>query len=107
MHKNATRWPCGGAREMAAMSSRLSASGGSCMIEAMPEGKQQAWLGGRGCYSTATPATAAAPNGATTTATYDPEGNKLTSTASDGTVTTLDIHAGRSWIRARSSSVGR
>ncbi len=38
--------------------------------------------------STTTPATAAAPSGATTTATYDPDGNQLTSTDPDGVTTT-------------------
>jgi RHS repeat-associated protein len=38
--------------------------------------------------STTTPATAAAPNGATTTSTYDPAGNMLTSTDPDGVTTT-------------------
>jgi RHS repeat-associated protein len=38
--------------------------------------------------STTTPATAAAPTGATTTATYDPAGNMLTSTDPDGVTTT-------------------
>jgi RHS repeat-associated protein len=39
--------------------------------------------------STTTPATAAAPNGATTTSTYDPAGNLLTSTDPDGVTATL------------------
>ena len=38
--------------------------------------------------STTTPATAAAPSGATTTSTYDPAGNMLTSTDPDGVTTT-------------------
>jgi RHS repeat-associated protein len=38
--------------------------------------------------STTTPATAAAPSGATTTSTYDPAGNELTSTDPDGVTTT-------------------
>jgi trimeric autotransporter adhesin len=38
--------------------------------------------------STTTPATSAAPSGATTTSTYDPVGNTLTSTDSDGVTTT-------------------
>jgi RHS repeat-associated protein len=38
--------------------------------------------------SRTTPATAAAPSGATTTATYDPAGNELTSTDPDGVTTT-------------------
>ncbi len=38
--------------------------------------------------STTTPATAAAPNGATTALTYDPEGNQLTSKDPNGTTTT-------------------
>ena len=38
--------------------------------------------------STTGPPTVAAPNGATTITTYDPVGNKLTSTAPDGTITT-------------------
>jgi RHS repeat-associated protein len=38
--------------------------------------------------STTTPSTAAAPNGATTTSTYDPAGNMLTSTDPDGVITT-------------------
>ena len=38
--------------------------------------------------STTTPATAAAPSGATTTATYDPAGNKLTSKDPNGVTTT-------------------
>lgn len=39
--------------------------------------------------STTTPATTAAPAGATRTATYDPDGNQLTSTDPDGVTTTL------------------
>jgi RHS repeat-associated protein len=38
--------------------------------------------------SSTSPATAAAPSGATTTATYDPAGNQLTSTDPDGVTTT-------------------
>ncbi|HEY1733343.1 MAG TPA: hypothetical protein VGG23_02765, partial [Acidimicrobiales bacterium] len=38
--------------------------------------------------STTTPATAAAPSGATTSYTYDPAGNQLTSTGPDGVTTT-------------------
>ena len=38
--------------------------------------------------STTTPATTAAPSGATTTSTYDPAGNKLTSTDPNGVTTT-------------------
>jgi RHS repeat-associated protein len=38
--------------------------------------------------STTSPASTAAPNGATTTYTYDPEGNQLTSTDPDGVMTT-------------------
>jgi len=38
--------------------------------------------------STTAPATTAAPSGATTTYTYDPDGNKLTSTDPNGTTTT-------------------
>jgi RHS repeat-associated protein len=39
--------------------------------------------------STTTPATGAAPNGATTTHTYDPAGNKITSTDPNGVTVTL------------------
>jgi trimeric autotransporter adhesin len=44
--------------------------------------------------STTAPATAAAPSGATTTATYDPVGNKLTSTDPDGVTTTYTYKPG-------------
>jgi RHS repeat-associated protein len=44
--------------------------------------------------STTTPATTAAPNGATTTTTYDPAGNVLTSTDPDGVTTTYTYTPG-------------
>jgi RHS repeat-associated protein len=44
--------------------------------------------------ATTTPATAAAPAGATTTATYDPAGNVLTSTDPDGVTTTFTYTPG-------------
>jgi trimeric autotransporter adhesin len=60
--------------------------------------------------STTTPGTAAAPGGATTTSTYDPAGNKLTSTDPDGVTATyaytpLGLKASVSYSGASASSV--
>jgi RHS repeat-associated protein len=60
--------------------------------------------------STTSPATSAAPSGATTTSTYDPAGNTLTSTDPDGVTTTwtytpLDLTATASYSGSSAHSV--